>query len=413
MSPASGWRAAVVPPRDDGRGPLPPGTTRVVGAVLHLAFAVAATVALVQALDADASRPVLVVALAAWVLGYVLLGGRAVVHSGGRRAAVFLTVQVAVVGVLAWEQPSLLFVMWAAYPLVWFVTGALPAGILWTLLLAAAATVGPFVAWSRGDEQLWGPGETLVGMALSLLMGLWVHRLVTLSVQRDELIAELEATRDELAAAHHERGVAAERERWAREVHDTLAQGYTSIVVLAQTAAAQLPADPGAAAERVALIEEVARENLGEARAMVAAFAPVPLDSSTLVEALQRLAERFGRETGLATRLDTSALGEGASLSRAEEIVLLRGAQEALANVRRHASASAVVLRLSRVGTGPSGQVSVHVEDDGVGFDVAAAEGVGLAGLRDRAAQVGGAVDVASAPGEGTRVTVRVPGADR
>ena len=92
-------------------------------------------------------------------------------------------------------------------------------------------------------------------------------------------------------------------------MHDTLAQGYTSIVVLAQTAAAALPGDPAAAAERLAVIEEVARENLAEARAMVAAFAPVALDSATLVEALQRLAERFGRETGLATRLDTAGAG--------------------------------------------------------------------------------------------------------
>src|SRR5690606_25870001 len=139
-------------------------------------------------------------------------------------------------------------------------------------------------------------------------------------------------------------GMVAERERLAREGHDTLAQGYTSIVVLAQTAAAALPGDPGAVADRLAGIEEVARENLAEARAMVAAFAPVALDSVTLVEALQRLAERFGRETGTVTRVDTTALGGALpALSRAEEIVLLRGAQEALANVRRHASATAVV----------------------------------------------------------------------
>jgi signal transduction histidine kinase len=410
MSVLSDWRTAVIPPRDDGSGPLPPSTTRVVGAVLHLAFAVVATVALVQALDADGSRTVLVGALAAWVLAYLLLGARAVADSGGWRAVGFLLVHVAVVGVLGWQQPSLLFVMWVAYPLVWFVTGTLPAGVLWTLALAAAAASGPFIAWTHGDEPLWGPGETLVGLALSLLVGLWVHRLVAMNVERDRLIAELESTRDQLAVAHREQGVLAERERLAREVHDTLAQGYTSIVVLAQTAAAQLPGDPGAAAERVALIEEVARENLAEARAMVGAFAPVALDTSTLLEALQRLTERFGRETGVATRLDTAALGDGGSgLTRAEEIVLLRGAQEALANVRRHASATSVVLRVSRVGAGNSAQVSVHVEDDGVGFDPAVASGVGLAGLRDRAAQVGGAVDVASVPGQGTRVTVRVP----
>ena len=142
---------------------------------------------------------------------------------------------------------------------------------------------------------------------------------------------------------------------------------------------------------------------------MVAAFAPVALDSATLVEALERLVERFGRETGLATRLDTAALGDGgAELSRSEEVVLLRGAQEALANVRRHASATAVVLRVSRVGRGSRRRCRCTWRTTGR-LRPGRAPGVGLAGLRDRVEEVGGAVDVVSAPGEGTRVTVRVP----
>jgi signal transduction histidine kinase len=314
------------------------------------------------------------------------------------------------VAVLAWEQPSLLFLMFLAFPQVWFMVDTVRAGLLWTLALGAAATVGPFIDWWHGTEPLWGPGQTVVGVAFSMAMGIWVLHVLDQSSQRGRLIRELNRTRAELADAHREQGIVAERERLAREVHDTLAQGYTSIVVLAQTAAAALPDSPGVAAERLGVIEEVARENLMEARAMVAAFSPMALDSATLVEALQRLAERFGRETGIATRLDTAAIGTtGPELSRSEEIVLLRGAQEALANVRRHASANAVVLRVSRVGTADAGQVSVHVEDDGIGFDPATSPGVGLAGLRDRAEQVGGAVDVASAPGQGTRVTVRVP----
>jgi signal transduction histidine kinase len=278
------------------------------------------------------------------------------------------------------------------------------------LALGAAGTVGPLVHVAQGTEPFHGPAQTLVGVAFSLAMGLWVMNVLEHSAQRASLIRELESTRAELAALHHQQGIVAERERLAREVHDTLAQGYTSIVVLAQTAAAALPDSPTVAGERLGVIEEVARDNLAEARAMVAAFSPMALDSATLVEALHRLAERFGRETGITTRLDVAALDEaGFRLSRSEEIVLLRGAQEALANVRRHASASAVVLRLSRVGSGDAGQVSVHVEDDGIGFDPEASQGVGLAGLRDRAAEVGGDVDVASSPGRGTRVTVRVP----
>jgi signal transduction histidine kinase len=404
--PGSG--PAVVLTGGDGGSPLSERGRRLTDVVLHAAFAalVGGAVATVLAGDVEGSRPVLLAALATWVAAYLAVGARAVRDPARPHAAAYLVVLVLVVGVIAWEQPSLLFLMFVAFTQVWFLVGTVRVGAAWTVVLALAAVLGPAIAWSQGEEPLWGPGETLVGMVFSLAMGLWVFRVLEQSAQRAALIHELESTRAELAAAHREQGVAAERERWAREVHDTLAQGYTSIVVLAQTAAAQLPGDPAGAAERVALIEEVARENLAEARAMVAAFAPVALDDATLVEALQRLAERFGRETGLATRLDTSALGDGGSgLTRAEEIVLLRGAQEALANVRRHAAASAVVLRVTRVGDA----VSVHVEDDGVGFDVAGAAGVGLAGLRDRAEEVGGAVEVASVPGEGTRVTVRVP----
>jgi len=404
-------RIAAAPAWGAGGGaPLSDRGWRVAVLVWHVAFAAMVGTALVRAatvVDADGGpRWLLVTALGALVLAWVVLGAPALTSRDARRATAYLVVLVVVIGVVAWIEPALLFVMFLAYPQVWFLVPTALTGIWWTLVLAGASTVGPFVAFARGDEPLWGPGETLVGMVFSLAMGLWVHALLATSDERAELIRQLEATRAELAEAHHQQGVLAERERLAREVHDTLAQGFTSIVVLAQTATAQLPGSPGAAAERVALIEEVARDNLAEARAMVAAFAPVALDSATLMEALERLAERFGRETGLATRLDTSALGPaGPELSRSQEIVLLRGAQEALTNVRRHASASGVVLRVSRV----SDVVAVHVEDDGVGFSPADVPGIGLAGLRDRAAEVGGAVDVASAPGRGTRVTVRVP----
>ena len=414
MSPHLLRPVAVDPSREVAGGdpPLSEKSWRITVVGLHLVFVVLVTIAVATVLlsPVDGSRPLLVAALAALALGYLFLGAPALTSRDQRRAGAYLAVLVLAFAVLASQEPALLFLLFIGYTHVWFLTESLRAGVLWTLALALASTVGPAIAWSRGEEPLSGPGQTLVGLVFSIAMGIWINRVLEQSQQRAELIRELERTRAEVAELHHAQGVTAERERWAREVHDTLAQGYTSIVVLAQTAAAELPPGTEGVAERMALIEEVARENLAEARAMVAAFSPVALDSATLVEALERLVERFGRETGLATRLDTSALGEGSGeLSRSEEVVLLRGAQEALANVRRHAAATAVVLRVSRVGSVEGGQVSVHVEDDGVGFDPTTAPGVGLAGLRDRAEQVGGAVDVVSAPGEGTRVTVRVP----
>ncbi|PWW21253.1 signal transduction histidine kinase [Geodermatophilus normandii] len=407
--------AVVVPPGDDGGDPLPERGWNATVVGMHLVSAAVWGLAVLSTLVGDAvdagRRASALLVLGALAVAYAVLGVPAIRSGAPRRAVPYLLVLVTSFALLGWLAPGLLFLLFLAYPHVWFAVQGTLTGISWTLLLGLASAAGPVLsaASSRdpGDVLL----ETGIGIGFSLALGVWVSRVLHESAQRASLIAQLEATRSELAAAEHERGVLAERERLAQEVHDTLAQGYTSIVVLSQTAAALVAADPGAAREKLAVIEEVARDNLAEARAVVAAFRPVALDGSTLVEALRQLAGRFARETGLEVRVDTAAL-DGMALDGApglrtdEEVVLLRGAQEALTNVRRHAGASAVVLRLARVG----GQVSVHVEDDGVGFDPAAVRGAGLEGLRGRVAQVGGEVDVASAPGAGTRVTVRVPG---
>jgi signal transduction histidine kinase len=410
MTPTRRLAAVVLPSEDDGGQPLSAHGWRATVVGMHVISAVVWALALASALSGEVTardeRGPVVAVLVVLALAYLVAGGPAVAGLRPWRAVAYLTVLVVSFGLIGWLAPGLLFLLFLAYPHIWFVVQGTLTGIAWTVLLAAASAVGSVVTAASGRTALEVLRETVIGLVFSLALGLWVSRVLRQSAERAELIAQLEATRSELAAAERERGVLAERERLAGEVHDTLAQGYTSIVVLAQTASALLPGDPDAARERLAVIEEVARDNLAEARAVVAAFRPVALDGSTLVEALSQLAERFARETGLAVRVDTAALDATPGLRRDEEVVLLRGAQEALTNVRRHAGASAVVLRLSRVGS----QVSVHVEDDGVGFDPAAVSVSGLEGLRGRVAQVGGEVDVASAPGSGTRVTVRVPG---
>ena len=116
------------------------------------------------------------------------------------------------------------------------------------------------------------------------------------SDQRATLIAELERTRAELAAAEHDRGVLSERQRLAHEIHDTLAQGFASITALAQAAEAAVDTQPEAARDRILLIERTARDNLAEARALVTDLTPVDLTGVTLTEAVQRLVGRFERE---------------------------------------------------------------------------------------------------------------------
>ena len=191
----------------------------------------------------------------------------------------------------------------------------------------------------------------------------------------------------------------AERERMAREIHDTLAQGFTSIVMLAQTASADLdrgrPDSGGGAADP---IEEVARENLAEARALVAASAPVGLERRHPDRRARRLARRFGQRDRDARR-GGGRRARRPRLGREQEVVLLRAAQEALTNVRRHAGARTGRRRAGRDGAGGR----VEVGDDGVGFDPATADGLRPAGMRDRVASGGGeTVDIAV--GRGTRV---------
>ncbi|MGY1786200.1 sensor histidine kinase [Geodermatophilus sp. SYSU D00698] len=402
--------AAVVPPRDDGGEPLPERGWRATVTGVHVISTVVWGLAVVSATAGDAvdddRRAAALAVLGGLAVAYAVLGVPAIGRGARRRAVAYLLVLVTAFALLGWVAPGLLFLLFLAYPQVWFAVQGTLTGVTWTLLLGLASAAGPVLGAASDRSAADVLLETGIGIGFSLALGVWISRVLHESAERASLIAQLEATRSELAAAERERGVLAERERLAQEVHDTLAQGYTSIVVLSQTAAALVSSDPGAARERLAVIEEVARDNLAEARAVVAAFRPVALDGSTLVEALEHLAGRFARETGLPVRVDTQALDGGTGLRTDEEVVLLRGAQEALTNVRRHADATAVVLRLARVG----GQVSVNVEDDGVGFDPSSVAVSGLDGLRGRVAQVGGEVDVASAPGSGTRVTVRVPG---
>jgi signal transduction histidine kinase len=326
-------------------------------------------------------------------------------RASGWRSISYLVIAIVAVGVACSIDGNMSMLLFVVYSQVWMFTPNLRVGIGFATALSVSALVGFLTQVGFSVENLRDIGPQMaVSLLFSILLGVWISRIIDQSTERAELITELEAARLELNQTEHARGVMAERERMALEIHDTLAQGFTSIVMLSQAAAAGMEKDPGLAARQLGTIESVARENLAEARALVAAFAPVGLENSTLPDAVRRLTERFATETGLDLDLDIS---DGATqLSRDREVVLLRAVQEALTNVRRHASAHRVAVRLL---VGADG-ARVEVGDDGIGFTPGTAEaGYGLAGMRGRVAEVGGEVDVASAPGAGTRVVVRVP----
>lgn len=213
----------------------------------------------------------------------------------------------------------------------------------------------------------------------------------------------------QLVAQAREAGVLDERQRMAGEIHDTIAQGLAGIVTQLEVAE-RFDHDPERRARHRELARRLARESLAEARRSVQALRPGPLDAAAhLPAAIGDLAERWTQVSGIAVRVEVS--GSAVPLSPALEVVLFRTAQEGLANIAKHAGASRAGLTL----TYTHDVVVLDVLDDGAGFtprppdDRAAGGSYGLTAMRQRLREVGGALDVESAPGDGTALSARVP----
>jgi len=392
----------------DGRGPSEPcdepdfAARTLIGWHLLFGLMVAAALAIVLA---NGDGPVAVLLLGLLVVAYVTLGLTALRRQSLGWAIAYLGVSWVILLLLEAHDPATLVLLFALYPQV-FVLLPRKAAIIATVVLTLAFSlvlVGRG-GWTR-DAWLWNGLAAIGYIVFALAIGLYIDGLIRESRRNRDLLNALQATQADLATAEREAGALEERERIARDIHDTIAQGFTSIVMLSQAGeAALLRGDQDNAARRYAEIQETARDNLAEARALVAAMAPPSLERDGLVGALRRLTERHAAETGVPVAF--SVVGDPRALAPSSEVTALRAAQESLANARRHAGATSigVVLTFDEDGA------TVTVTDDGVGFDPSAPrEGYGLDGLASRVGVVGGLVDVASDPGSGTRVRVRVP----
>lgn len=261
---------------------------------------------------------------------------------------------------------------------------------------------------SLGIASVIGPG---IGAVVAVAMGLGYRSLEHENEQRRALIAELHQAQADLAAAEHARGVLEERERLAREIHDTVAQGLASIVILLGATDQELRAGHvDAAIGHVDQARSTARTNLDEARRFVRALAPPALDGATLEQALQQLAAASTAAGG--PEVTAIVSGPPRPLPALVEVALLRVAQSALANMAAHAEAGHGQITLSYL----PDEVSLDIHDDGRGFDpgsLGAAPrgdgGFGLVAMRQRVDALGGTFTVETAPGEGTVIAVNLP----
>jgi len=212
-----------------------------------------------------------------------------------------------------------------------------------------------------------------------------------------------------LSAAGREHAVLEERTRLAREIHDTLAQQLTGIVIQLEAAETLVERGSDQGRQSVEIARDLARAALQEARRSVWNLRPAPLAATGLMAALERELRAWEARSGINARFKTRAVSARPALQPAAEVALLRTLQEALSNVARHSGATSVTVTLR----GGGEEIALSVHDNGAGFDPAAepprGDCFGIEGMRERVRLAGGTFAVLSTPGGGTDVTARLP----
>lgn len=372
---------------------------------LHLMMGALLTLSVVRAVQQRGPHLAIVIVLAV-ALGVIYSVGAAwprVRNSGATAAGWLLAVGAAWAALLVVSPEA----VYLAFPLFFLELHLLSTRWGLTAVVVTTITAIAGFCWHQGGFAVGAVVGPSLGAAVAIAVVLGYQALYRESEQRRTLIEELTAARGELAAAEHEAGVLAERERLAREIHDTLAQGLSSIHLLLRAAERLLPERPDEANKHVVQARVAASSNLEEARRFVRALTPPDLENGSLPSALERLCARTSAATGLP--VDWQLSGVPVPLQTAHEVALLRIAQSALANATQHADATRAAVTLSYMDT----EVALDVVDDGAGFEPDTVSkgdrGFGLPGMRARADALRGNLAVESGHGEGTAVAITVP----
>ena len=329
------------------------------------------------------------------------------------RLDVFFVGLVLFAAILMLRQPLFFIFMIAGF---FYATALRPLPLAVVGIAATSILINTLIAGLPQNSEAWTFYlAIIVVQTIAISAGaVFGEKVTEQNEERRVALARLETALEENAGLHaqlltqaREAGVLDERQRMAREIHDTIAQGLTGIIT--QLEAADHAKDRTVDRDRhIENAKRLARESLAEARRSVEASMPAALESGTLPDALAVVARDWSELSGIP--VDVTITGEVTSLHPEIEVALLRIAQEALTNVAKHAGATRAGLTLSFMGD----VVTLDVRDDGVGFTVpdrgpVDGSSFGLTGMRQRVARVAGSLAIESEPGGGTAISARVP----
>lgn len=303
-----------------------------------------------------------------------------------------------------------------------FILGAILQGFIFlpfAWAMAALAIVIALLAMSvrvHGDPSTANYAVSRVGAVIvaGMMVGtvlLYIHRANQEAALRTRLLQQLDAAQRDLAERSRLAGVLEERQRFARDIHDTLAQGFSSIIKHLEAIQLSAPGSPAAddalatASPHLVHAQDVARASLADIRRLVWALRPAELTDAPLADAIERVAAQWSRAHDVKAACTMDRIPP---LHPDADVIFLRATQEALSNVTRHANATSVSVSLRLVDE----LVLLTIEDNGAGFaydDGADLQGMGLSGMRERVRPFGGHVLLESSVGEGTSVTVALP----
>jgi len=304
--------------------------------------------------------------------------------------------------------------------LIYGITGFFHAALLrpWWLsftgIAAAGFVVHAHIVITRSLASDWVLYVGVVAVQ-TVAVGFGIYggeRMTEIAEERRRMVERLQMAMDEnvglhaqLVAQAREAGTLDERQRMAREIHDTIAQGLTGVITQIE-AIHQSFDDTAEVQRRLKTAADLARQSLEEARRSVQAIRPAQLDDSRLPDAIADIATHWSETSGIPVEVNT--IGDRRALRPELEVTLLRVAQEGLANVGKHSGATRAGVTLTFM----ADSVTLDVRDDGSGFDASKStkpQSFGLVAMQQRIEHVHGRLHIESAPGEGTAISVNVP----